>query len=67
MLVIILLQIFTETMNKNITYCRPTYIAYVGLHMYIGYIKLNPWRYSSEEPRPTEAVAARRQYRGLCG
>ena len=29
-------------------------------------IKLNPWRYSSEEPRPTEAVAARWQYRGPC-
>ena len=28
---------------------------------------LNPWRYSSEEPRPTEAVAARWQYRGPCG
>ena len=28
-------------------------------------IKLNPWRYSPEEPRPTEAVAARWQYRGL--
>ena len=27
----------------------------------------NPWRYSPEEPRPTEAVAARRQYRGPCG
>ena len=26
-----------------------------------------PWRYSSEEPRPTEAVAARWQYRGPCG
>ena len=24
-------------------------------------IKLNPWRYSSEEPRPTEAFAARWQ------
>ena len=30
-------------------------------------IKLNPWRYSPEEPRPTEAVSARRQYRGPCG
>ena len=29
--------------------------------------KINPWRYSSEEPRPTEAVAARWQYRGPCG
>ena len=28
-------------------------------------MKLNPWRYSSEEPRPTEAVAARWQFRGL--
>ena len=27
----------------------------------------NPWCYSPEEPRPTEAVAARRQYRGSCG
>ena len=26
-------------------------------------IKLNPWRYSSEEQRPTEAVAARRKFR----
>ena len=26
--------------------------------------KLNPWRYSPKEPRPTEAVAARWQYRG---
>ena len=30
-------------------------------------IKLNPWHYSSEEPRPTEVVAARWQYRGPCG
>ena len=30
-------------------------------------IKLNPWRYSPEDPGPTEAVAARRQYRGPCG
>ena len=29
-------------------------------------LKLNPWRYSPEESRPTEAVAARWQYRGLC-
>ena len=29
--------------------------------------KFNPWHYSSEEPRPTEAVAARWQYRGPCG
>ena len=29
-------------------------------------LKLNPWRYSSEEPRPTEAVAAIWQYRGPC-
>ena len=28
---------------------------------------LNPWRYSPKEPRPTEAVAARWQYRGPCG
>ena len=28
-------------------------------------LKLNPWCYSSEEPRPTEAVAARWQYMGL--
>ena len=27
----------------------------------------NPWRYSSEEPRPTEVVAARWQYKGPCG
>ena len=27
-------------------------------------LKLNPWHYSSEEPRLTEAVAARWQYRG---
>ena len=26
-----------------------------------------PWRYSSEEPRSTEVVAARWHYRGLCG
>ena len=25
-------------------------------------LKLNPWHYSSEEPRPTEVVAARWQY-----
>ena len=30
-------------------------------------IKLNPWHYSPEEPRPTEAVSARWQYRGPCG
>ena len=30
-------------------------------------IKLNPWRYSSEEPRVTEAVAAKWQYMGPCG
>ena len=30
-------------------------------------IKLNPWRYSSGEPRPIEAVAARCQNRGPCG
>ena len=29
--------------------------------------KLNPWRYSPEEPRPTEVVAARWQYMGHCG
>ena len=28
-------------------------------------IKLNPWRYSSEESTPTEAVAAKWQYRGF--
>ena len=27
----------------------------------------NPWHYSSEEPRLTEVVAARGQYRGPCG
>ena len=27
--------------------------------------KINPWRQSPEEPRPTEVVAARWQYRGL--
>ena len=27
-------------------------------------IKLNPWRYTSGEPRPTEAVAATWQYGG---
>ena len=31
------------------------------------YPLINPWRYSSEEPRPTEVVAARWQYRGPCG
>ena len=30
-------------------------------------IKLNLWHYSSEEPRPTEAAAARWQYREPCG
>ena len=30
-------------------------------------IKLNSWHYSSEEPRPTEAVATIWQYRGPCG
>ena len=30
-------------------------------------IKLNPWRYSSEEARPIERVAAKWQYRGPCG
>ena len=30
-------------------------------------LKLNPWRCSSEEPRPAEVVAARWQYRGRCG
>ena len=29
--------------------------------------KLNPWRYSSEERRPTEVVAARWHYRRTCG
>ena len=29
--------------------------------------KLNPWHYSSEEPRPTEAVATIWQYGGPCG
>ena len=28
---------------------------------------LNPWHYSPEEPRPTEEVATRWQYRGPCG
>ena len=35
--------------------------------IYDSDIKLNLWCYSSEEPRPTEAVAARWQYRGPCG
>ena len=30
-------------------------------------LKLNPWHYSSEEPRPTEVFAAKWQYRGPCG
>ena len=30
-------------------------------------IKLNPWCYSPEEPRPTEVVAARWQYSRPCG
>ena len=30
-------------------------------------IKLNPWLYSPEEPRSTEAVAARWQHSGPCG
>ena len=30
-------------------------------------IIINPWRYRSGEPRPTEAVAATWQYRGPCG
>ena len=29
-------------------------------------IKLNPWRNSSEESRPTEAVSVRSQCRKLC-
>ena len=29
--------------------------------------KTKTWRNSSEEPKPTEAVTARRQYRELCG
>ena len=38
-----------------------------SLYMQKHFLSLNPWRYSSEEPRPTEVVAARWQYRGLCG
>ena len=30
-------------------------------------LKLNPWHYNSEEPRTTEAVAARWQYTEPCG
>ena len=37
------------------------------LHIIIKLLKLNPWRYSSEEPTPTEAVAVRWQYRGPYG
>ena len=39
----------------------------LGRLLIIIIIKLNPWRYSPEEPRPTEVFAARWQYRGPCG
>ena len=29
--------------------------------------KINPWRYSPEEPRSIDVVATRWQYRGPCG
>ena len=38
-----------------------------GLVISKALFTLNPWHYSSEEPRTTEAVAARWHYRGPCG
>ena len=42
----------------------PQIVSSKGFSAFFNNLNLNPWHYSPEEPRPTEAVAARRQYRG---
>ena len=55
----------------NLTYPITTHAGCKSMNLIYqlqcNVLKLNPWRYSSGEPRPTEAVAAIRQYRGPCG
>ena len=50
--------------NKDIkTVTKNYFLGHIAISSYCVFL-LNPWRYSHEQPRPTEVVAAGWQYRG---
>ena len=53
-------------LGRSIYACGYAWIFLWFKYGFVPYL-LYPWRYSSEEPWSTEAVAARWQYKGPCG
>ena len=60
----------TACVYEHYFFLNPTILSNSALRiqckLLIINLKLKPWRYSSEEPRQNEAVAARWQYRRPC-
>ena len=57
----------TLKIQTVITMCPSTHSHTKTFLLSLSHRIINPWSYSPKEPRPTEVVAARWQYKGPCG